>query len=241
MRCAAASAAASRSTRSASTRSSPTSSPRCSPALSASTSTAANTSRRPVPPSIVANRGFGFVEPAALGIAVRRATGAPLAHRRRAVGAGRSARSRAASARSARARPTCARALRAGHLVGVPLAPTWLRTGAGMPPRPLMQAMTHAPIVPVAVTPGGPFGAGDRRLAGAFRPAGDARRPLRPRRPARRGALRRRDARRGAQRLLEAKLSGHRYARAMPEIVTDDGIKIAYSTWGRARRLAGRA
>jgi 1-acyl-sn-glycerol-3-phosphate acyltransferase len=45
-----------------------------------------------------------------------------------------------------------------GHLVAVPLAPTWIRTGAGMPPTPLMRAMTHVPIVPVAVTAGGPFG-----------------------------------------------------------------------------------
>jgi hypothetical protein len=35
--------------------------------------------------------------------------------------------------------------LRAGNLVAVPLAPTWLRTGAGMPPRPLLQAMANAP------------------------------------------------------------------------------------------------
>jgi hypothetical protein len=48
--------------------------------------------------------------------------------------------------------------LRAGNLVAVPLAPTWLRTGAGVPPRPLLQAMANAPIVPVSVTPGGPFG-----------------------------------------------------------------------------------
>jgi hypothetical protein len=48
--------------------------------------------------------------------------------------------------------------LRAGNLVAVPRAPTWLRRGAGIPPRPLLQAMTTAPIVPVAVTPGGPFG-----------------------------------------------------------------------------------
>ena len=38
--------------------------------------------------------------------------------------------------------------LRAGNLVAVPLAPTWLRRGAGIPPRPLLQAMTNAPIVP---------------------------------------------------------------------------------------------
>ena len=38
----------------------------------------------------------------------------------------------------------------------VPLAPTWLRTGAGIPPRPLLQAMTRAPIDP---------GRGDARRA----------------------------------------------------------------------------
>jgi 1-acyl-sn-glycerol-3-phosphate acyltransferase len=109
------------------------------------------------PASIVANRGFGIAEPAVLGIAVRRS----VARRLRIVGApsvpvlGGIARRLGAISASA---PDMRACLRAGCLVAVPLAPTWLRTGAGMPPRPLLQAMANAPIVPVAVTPGGPFG-----------------------------------------------------------------------------------
>jgi hypothetical protein len=49
-------------------------------------------------------------------------------------------------------------ALQAGHLVGLPLAPTWWQTGAGEPPRDVMLACTGAPVIPVAIRPGGPFG-----------------------------------------------------------------------------------
>jgi hypothetical protein len=49
-------------------------------------------------------------------------------------------------------------ALHAGHLVAVPLSPTWLRTGAGTPPLELVQAMMEFPVVPVAVRAAGPFG-----------------------------------------------------------------------------------
>jgi 1-acyl-sn-glycerol-3-phosphate acyltransferase len=107
--------------------------------------------------ALVANRGFGIFEPAVLGIAVRRT----VARRLRIVGApevpaiGGLVRRLGAISASA---PDMRACLRAGHLVAVPLAPTWLRRGAGIPPRPLLQAMTNAPIVPVAVTPGGPFG-----------------------------------------------------------------------------------
>jgi 1-acyl-sn-glycerol-3-phosphate acyltransferase len=109
------------------------------------------------PAVLVANRGFGILEPAVLGIAVRRA----VSRRLRIVGApavpalGGLARRLGAISASA---PDMRACLRAGNLVAVPLAPTWLRRGAGIPPRPLLQAMTTAPIVPVAVTPGGPFG-----------------------------------------------------------------------------------
>jgi 1-acyl-sn-glycerol-3-phosphate acyltransferase len=109
------------------------------------------------PAVLVANRGFGIAEPAVLGIAVRRTV-----HRRlRIVGApalpalGGIARRLGAISATA---PDLRACLSDGHLVGVPLAPTWLRSGAGIPPRSLMLAMTHVPIVPVAVTPGGPFG-----------------------------------------------------------------------------------
>jgi hypothetical protein len=109
------------------------------------------------PAVLVANRGFGIAEPAVLGISVRRV----VARRLRIVGApavpawGGLVRRLGAISASA---PDVRACLRAGNLVAVPLAPTWLRRGAGIPPRPLLQAMTSAPIVPVAVTPGGPFG-----------------------------------------------------------------------------------
>jgi 1-acyl-sn-glycerol-3-phosphate acyltransferase len=109
------------------------------------------------PAAIVANRGFGVFEPAALAIAVQRVTG----RRLRVVGApsvpflGALTRRLGAIGSS---EPDVAVALRAGHLVGVPLSPTWLRTSAGMPPQALMPALTHAPIIPAAVTGRGPFG-----------------------------------------------------------------------------------
>jgi 1-acyl-sn-glycerol-3-phosphate acyltransferase len=109
------------------------------------------------PAVLVANRGFGILEPAVLGIAVRRAA----ARRLRIVGAsavpaiGGLVRRLGAISASA---PDMRACLGAGNLVAVPLAPTWLRRGAGIPPRPLLQAMTNAPIVPVAVSPGGPLG-----------------------------------------------------------------------------------
>ena len=106
---------------------------------------------------LVVNRGFGIGEPSALAVAVRRATG----RRLRVVGApgvpfvGGALRRIGAVAASPE---DLAAMLRAGHLVAVPLAPTWLRTGAGTPPLPLLQAMTRAPVIPVAVVPGGPLG-----------------------------------------------------------------------------------
>ncbi len=121
------------------------------------------------PAVIVANRGFGIAEPAALGLAVQRATG----RRLRIVGApslpfvGALTRRLGALAAS---EEDVAVALRAGYLVGVPLSPTWLRTGAGMPPLALMPAVTHAPIVPAAVRPGGPFGSALGRWIVRFGP-----------------------------------------------------------------------
>jgi hypothetical protein len=108
------------------------------------------------PAVVVANRAFGVVEPAALAIGVMRATG----RRLRVIGAptapflGSAARRFGAIA----ATPSdVTAALHAGHLVAVPLMPTWLRTGAGAPPHALMRAMTHSPIIPAAITPVGPF------------------------------------------------------------------------------------
>jgi hypothetical protein len=109
------------------------------------------------PAVVVANRAFGIIEPAALFIGVMRATG----RRLRVVGApttpilgGITRRFGAISATAA----DVTSALHAGHLVAVPLMPTWLRSGAGVPPHALMQAMTHSPIIPAAVTPIGPLG-----------------------------------------------------------------------------------
>ena len=107
--------------------------------------------------TIVANRGFGIAEPSALSIAVHEASG----RRLRVVGAPavpfvggalRRLGSIAATAEDVSA------VLRAGHLVGVPFSPTWLRTDAGEPPHALMPALTHARIIPAAVTRNGPLG-----------------------------------------------------------------------------------
>jgi 1-acyl-sn-glycerol-3-phosphate acyltransferase len=109
------------------------------------------------PAVIVSNRGFGVVEPAALGVAVERATG----RRLRVVGApdipilGTVTRRLGAIASS---EPDVAAALHADHLVGIPLAPTWLRTGAGDVPQGVARALTLAPIVPAAVRGVGRFG-----------------------------------------------------------------------------------
>jgi 1-acyl-sn-glycerol-3-phosphate acyltransferase len=109
------------------------------------------------PTVIVSNRGFGVYEPAALAVAVRRASG----RRLRVVGApdlplvGTVTRRVGAISSSD---PDVAAALRAGHLVGIPLAPTWLRTGAGDAPSAIARALTLSPIVPAAVRARGRFG-----------------------------------------------------------------------------------
>ena len=106
---------------------------------------------------LVANRGLGLLEPAALAIAVREVTG----RRVRIIGApdlpvlGPIVRKLGALG----GRPDDAAALlRAGHLAAAPLAPTWLRPGAGEPPRALLAAILGFPVIPVAVLPGGPVG-----------------------------------------------------------------------------------
>ena len=109
------------------------------------------------PAVVVSNRGFGVYEPAALGVAVQRVTG----RRLRVVGApdvplfGTVTRRLGAIASSG---PDVAAALRAGHLVGIPLAQTWLRTEAGDAPQSVARALTLAPIVPAAVRSLGRFG-----------------------------------------------------------------------------------
>lgn len=106
---------------------------------------------------VVANRGLGIIEPAALAIGVRQAVG----RRLRVIGApdlpvvGDLLRKIGALGY----RPDdVAALLRAGHLAAAPLAPTWLQTGAGAPPRELLAAILGFPVVPVAVLPGGPRG-----------------------------------------------------------------------------------
>ncbi len=115
------------------------------------------------PAVLVANRGLGFAEPTAVSVAVRRALG----RRARVVGLpgvpiadGLARRFGAISATPEDLRA----ALRLGHVVVVPLAPTWLRTGAGMSPLPLMQAMLGSPVFPVAVRAAGRFGTPTRWL-----------------------------------------------------------------------------
>jgi len=109
------------------------------------------------PALLVSNRGLGLPEPVVLGLAVRRAAG----RRLRVIGApevpvlGPLARKLGAIGY----RPDdVAAMLRAGHLVGAPLGMTWLRAGAGEPPRPLLAATLGFPVVPVAIRPGGPVG-----------------------------------------------------------------------------------
>jgi len=109
------------------------------------------------PAVLVANRGLGVGEPAALGVAVGRAVG----RRLRVVGAPRVPFVGGLARRlgSVEASPEdLAACLRAGHLVAVPLAPTWLRRGVGAPPLELCAAMMGYMVLPVAITAGGPFG-----------------------------------------------------------------------------------
>lgn len=109
------------------------------------------------PALVVANRGFGLFEPTVLAVAVQQEVGRHL----RVVGApdvpvlGDLVRKLG----GIMSYPDDLRALlRAGELAAVPLGPTWLRTGAGTPPTPLVVAALGYPVVPVAVQPGGPLG-----------------------------------------------------------------------------------
>jgi hypothetical protein len=130
---------------------------------------------------LVMNRGLGLLEPTALALAVRREAG----RRLRVVGApgvpfvGGLLRRLGSVNGSPYDLAAC---LRAGHLVAVPLAPTWLRSGAGTPPLQLVQAMMGWTVLPVAVMPGGPFGTalapwrvviGEHIALDASYPAGD--------------------------------------------------------------------
>jgi hypothetical protein len=109
------------------------------------------------PAVFVMNRGLGVLEPTALAIAIRHHS----RRRLRVVGTpgvpfvGGLLRRVGSVNGSADDVGAC---LRAGHLLAVPLAPTWLRSGAGTPPLHLMQAVMGFTVYPVAVRAGGPFG-----------------------------------------------------------------------------------
>ncbi|MBM3670705.1 MAG: 1-acyl-sn-glycerol-3-phosphate acyltransferase [Actinobacteria bacterium] len=109
------------------------------------------------PALLVANRSFGLIEPVVLVLAVRRATG----RRLRVVGAPNipvlGTVMNKLGAIGSRVSDV-ASLLRAGHLAAAPLAPTWLRTEAGRPPRGLVAATLGFPVIPVAVRAGGPLG-----------------------------------------------------------------------------------
>jgi hypothetical protein len=109
------------------------------------------------PALLVSNRGLGIVEPAAVTVAVRQVAG----RRVRVVGAPSlpviGSVLTKLGAIAARADDVAA-ALRAGYLVLAPLTPTWLRIGAGEPPRALFGASAGFPVIPVAVSPVGPLG-----------------------------------------------------------------------------------
>jgi hypothetical protein len=104
---------------------------------------------------VVANRGLGIIEPAAIAMAVRVAVG----RRLRVIGASDAPIVgdilRKIGAVGYRADDVAA-LLRAGHLAAAPLASTWFRSGAGAPPRELLAAILGYPVVPAAVLPGGP-------------------------------------------------------------------------------------
>jgi hypothetical protein len=109
------------------------------------------------PAVLVANRGVGLGEPLALTVAVQQLTGRRLRFVTGPDLGMLTALSRRLGAVSAHPADLSA-LLHAGHLVAVPLAPTWLRAEAGRPPLPLCAAMLGFTVYPVAVTPGGPFG-----------------------------------------------------------------------------------
>ncbi len=106
---------------------------------------------------LVANRGFGIGEPIALALAVAEATG-----RRLRFVAGPElgiAQPIARRLGGVTHHPADLTALlRAGHLVAVSLAPTWLRTGAGPPPLDACTAMLGHTVFPATVIPRGPLG-----------------------------------------------------------------------------------
>lgn len=109
------------------------------------------------PAVLVANRGFGVLEPLALALAVRQAVNRRIRVVAAPDGIGFGPVWRKFGGIGALADDLGA-ALRAGYLVAVPLGNTWLRTGAGEPPLQLLRGAVGSPVLPVAVRPVGPFG-----------------------------------------------------------------------------------
>lgn len=115
-----------------------------------------------IPPSgpavLVANRGFGILEPAVLGTAIRRESG----RRLRVVGVPELPVLSGILGKVGmiKGMPGDLRAvLRAGHLAALPLGPTGLRTQAGsLPTTELLTAVLGYRVIPVAVVPEGPLG-----------------------------------------------------------------------------------
>ena len=119
------------------------------------------------PALFVSNRGSGVLEPTALSVAVRQASG----RRLRVVGTpevpliGDVLRKFG----SINNYPgDLAAALRAGHLAALPLGVNWLRTGGGVAPTDMFVAALGYSVVPVFVGPGGPFGLAIRPWRVAF-------------------------------------------------------------------------
>jgi hypothetical protein len=111
------------------------------------------------PAVLVANRGLGVLEPFVLGVAVAAISG----RRLRAVGAFGRGPLRGLWRRlgAVGGNPVDLRGLlRMGHLVSVPLGPTWLRTQAGPPRLELCAAMLGYTVHPVAISQAGPFPTG---------------------------------------------------------------------------------
>ena len=109
------------------------------------------------PALLVVNRGVGLAEPVALVQAVRRQVG----RRLRVVGIPELpvVADGLRKLGGVTAYPEdLAAVLRAGHLATVPLGPTWLRQGAGIPPVRMLVAALGFPVYPVAMRPIGPLG-----------------------------------------------------------------------------------
>ena len=110
------------------------------------------------PALLVSNRGFGLAEPVRARSRRAACLGAPARVWSALRRCRSSARCRAKLGGIGYLPDDVAAMLRAGHLAAAPLGMTWLRSGVGEPPRPLLAATLGFPVVPVAIRAGGPFG-----------------------------------------------------------------------------------